>query len=129
MRLLLDTHCWLWIGSAPQRFSPRTRSIIDANDTELLFSAVSAWEIAIKHARGKLKLPAPPHVYVETRLKRTRTLPLSVTHVHALRSAELPRHHRDPFDRLLIAQAQIEDLRLLTADPQLRRYDVEIVEP
>lgn len=60
---------------------------------------------------------------------RTLTTPLPITHVHALRSGELPRHHRDPFDRLLVAQAQIEGLRLVTADPQIRRYDVDILEP
>ena len=129
MRLLLDTHAWVWIGSNPERFSDRTRSILEAAETDLLLSAASAWEIAVKHARGKLKLPVPPREYVETRLQHTRTLPLSVTHVHALRSAELPRHHRDPFDRLLVAQAQIEGLRIVTADPQIRRYDVEILEP
>jgi PIN domain nuclease of toxin-antitoxin system len=65
---------------------------------------------------------------VATRLRRTRTTPLAITHLHALRSAELPRHHRDPFDRLLIAQAQIEGLRLVTTDPRMRRYEVEILD-
>lgn len=128
MTLLLDTECWLWLGLKPERFSASIRLLIEAADTELRLSAASVWEIAVKHAKGKLPMPVAPSEYIQTRLARTRTMPLPITHVHALRSAELPPHHHDPFDRLLVAQAQIEGLRLVTADPQLRRYDVEILE-
>lgn len=94
---------------------------------ELLLSAASAWEIAVKHSLGRLRLPMDPAEYVPNRLAATRTSPLAIQHSHALRVARLPLHHRDPFDRMLIAQAQVEGLPLLTADPQLAAYDVEIL--
>lgn len=113
---------------APERFSAHTRPLIEAADTELVLSAASAWEIAVKHGAGKLPMPIPPFEYIQVRLRRTGTTALPITHVHALRSAELPRYHRDPFDRILVAQAQIEGLPLVTADRQLHRYDVEVIE-
>lgn len=127
MKILLDTQCWLWMLSAPERFSSHARALVVATENELCLSAASAWEIAIKYALGKLQLPEPPARYVPSRLRETRTSPLAVEHGHALRVAELPPHHRDPFDRLLIAQAQVEDLPILTADPVLSQYDVEII--
>jgi PIN domain nuclease of toxin-antitoxin system len=114
---------------APEQFSDSTRAQIAAEETNLVLSAASVWEIAIKYARGTLPLPQAPTEYVNERLKRTRTRPLPITHAHALRAGELPRHHRDPFDRLLVAQAQLEGLRLVTDDPHIRRYDVEILDP
>ncbi len=127
MKLLIDTQCWLWMVGDPDRLSRRARAIVSSDEHELFLSSASSWEIAIKHGLGKLTLPAPPVEFVPTRMQITRVLPLVVTHAHALRVAELPRHHRDPFDRLLVAQAQIESLSLLTADRQLRPYDVSIV--
>lgn len=129
MRLLVDTQCFLWMTSAPSRFSEVTRRLLLSQTTTLFFSAGSAWEIAIKHGLGKLALPQQPSQYVEDRLRRTRTTPLPISVAHALRVAELPPHHRDPFDRLLIAQAQLERLPVLTADRQFAAYDVEIVKP
>jgi PIN domain nuclease of toxin-antitoxin system len=129
MRLLVDTQCWLWMNAAPERLSPPVRRQIERNDTELFFSAASAWEIAIKFALGKLPLPEPPAKYVPNRLRLTRTAVLAITDRHALHVADLPSHHRDPFDRLIIAQAQIERLRILTADPQFDSYDVDVLAP
>ncbi len=111
----------------PERFSRRARAIVSSDRHELLLSSVSSWEIAIKHGLGKLDLPAPPVEFVPTRMQTTGVLPLVVTHTHALRVSELPGHHRDPFDRLLIAQALTESLSILTADRQFRRYDVPLV--
>ena len=128
MRVLLDTQCWLWMAAAPDRLSPRARALVETTDHELLLSAASAWEIAIKHALGKLTLPEPPERYVPSRAAALRTLPLAIEHDHALRVAALPPHHRDPFDRLLVAQAQIEDVPILTADPVFARYDVSVIE-
>ena len=127
MRLLVDTQCWLWMVSDPERLSRRARAVVASDRHDLLLSAVSSWEIAIKHTLGKLDLPAPPSEFVPTRMQVTGVLPLIVTHSHALRVATLPEHHRDPFDRLLIAQALEESLSILTADRQFRRYDVPIV--
>ncbi len=100
--------------------------MLGARSNDLLLSAASSWEIAIKYAIGKLPLPQPPSVYVPTRMETSGTTGLPIQHSHSLRVAELPRHHRDPFDRLLIAQAQVERLTIVTADRQLERYDVDI---
>lgn len=128
MKLLLDTQCWIWIALTPDRFSDSARTVVEAEENELLLSAASAWEIAIKYAARRLPLPEAPKEYIEARLRRTRTTPLEITYRHALQAGALPRHHGDPFDRLLIAQAQIEGLKVITADPQFRRYDVEVIE-
>ena len=127
MRLLLDTQCWLWMAASPERLSARARALVETTDNELYLSAASAWEIAIKHSLGKLSLPEPPARYVPSRLDATRTLALAIEASHALHIATLPPHHRDPFDRLLVAQAQLEDLPILTADPVLARYEVTTI--
>lgn len=85
------------------------------------------WEIAIKYGLGKLELPDAPARTVPELMTRTATTPLPIHHSHALHVAELPPHHRDPFDRLLIAQAQLEALPIMTADPQFEPYEIEIL--
>jgi PIN domain nuclease of toxin-antitoxin system len=127
VRLLLDTRVWLWMLGEPERLSRRARTLILDDDNELLLSAVSAWEIAIKQRLGKLHLDGPADEWVPARMERTRVTPLPVLHHHALRVATLPLHHRDPFDRLLIAQAELEELPIITADGAFARYDVKVV--
>jgi len=127
MRILLDTQCFLWMSLAPERFNARTRELVEAQETLLYLSAASAWEIAIKHALGKLRLPQPPVTYVPVRVAALGVQPLPIDQQHALQVATLPPHHRDPFDRLLIAQAQLDDLSILTADPLFDAYDVSII--
>jgi PIN domain nuclease of toxin-antitoxin system len=129
MRLLLDTHVWLWLQVSPERLSEDMLALLADVRNEILLSAASCWEIAIKYGLGKIALPAAPSVYVPSRMVESGTLPLTVLPVHALRVAELPPHHRDPFDRLLVAQAQHERLPLVSADPALRPYDVELRAP
>lgn len=128
-RVLLDTHCWLWLQAEPERFSPDVLRELGDPSVELLLSAASAWEIAIKYALGKLPLPEPPASYVPSRLARSGTTELFISNSHALHVASLPSHHRDPFDRLLVAQAQLERLVILSADPLLGPYDVELRQP
>ncbi|MGH9410384.1 MAG: type II toxin-antitoxin system VapC family toxin [Vicinamibacterales bacterium] len=127
MRILLDTQCWLWMALAPGRLSPDARMLLESREHMVYFSAASAWEIAIKHALGKLRLPDAPEAYVPDRVAVLAVQPLPIDHAHALRVSALPPHHRDPFDRLLVAQAQIEGLTILTSDPQIRAYDVDAV--
>lgn len=115
------------MNAALDRFSTPARRLIEGLDHELILSAASAWEIATKHALGKLRLPVPPREYLASRLALTRVVPLAISHDHALRTGELPPHHRDPFDRLLIAQAQIERLAVLTSDPKFDAYDIETI--
>jgi|SRR5688572_18369460 PIN domain nuclease of toxin-antitoxin system len=126
MRFLLDTQVWLWMQASPERISEDALAMLQDPANELLLSAASAWEIAIKYALGRLALPVPPHEYVPDRMRGSGVAALPVDHGHALQVAVLPPHHRDPFDRLLVAQAQLEALVLLTADRSLRPYDVEL---
>ena len=128
MRILLDTQCWLWMNASPERFRPATRELIETDATELLFSAASALEIAVKYSLKKLRLPMSPGDYVESRLRQTRATPLSISYQHALWAGELPPRHRDPFDRLLVAQAQLEHVPILTADRSFQLYDVDVLD-
>jgi PIN domain nuclease of toxin-antitoxin system len=112
---------------SPERFSPETLDLVEDRSTELLLSAASSWEIAIKHALGRFILPAPPAEYVPSRMLATGVRGLAIEHRHALHVSTLPPHHRDPFDRLLVAQAQLEGVPILSVDRQLSAYDVEIV--
>lgn len=123
MRILLDTHCWLWLQVSPERLPAEIRDLLADPEHDLYLSAASAWEIAVKWALGKLPLPAPPAEYVPLRLERQGVAGLPVEPRHALQVASLPRHHRDPFDRMLVAQAQLEDLHLLTADRTFSAYE------
>jgi PIN domain nuclease of toxin-antitoxin system len=127
VRILLDTHCWLWWLISPERLSASALGSFRSREHELFLSAASAWEIAIKYSSGRLRLPLEPGEFVRSRLAASETIPLAVHHNHALQVAHLPRHHADPFDRLLIAQAQVEGLAVMTADPSFRAYDVEVI--
>ena len=127
MRALLDTHAFLWWNMNAPELSPRAREVIADGRNEIYLSAASAWEIAIKASCGKLALPAAPEQYVGERLILHRFLALPVEVSHALRVYALPDIHRDPFDRLLVAQSQMERMPILTADDQIRRYEVEVI--
>jgi PIN domain nuclease of toxin-antitoxin system len=112
----------------PERLSHSTRSVLESSEHELLLSAASSWEIAIKYARGKLPLSEPPSEYVPASMTRTGVRGLPIEHAHTLAVCSLPPLHHDPFDRLLVAQAMLERLTIVTADRALGRYDVEIIE-
>jgi PIN domain nuclease of toxin-antitoxin system len=127
MRVLLDTHSFLWWDLDDARLSGAAREIMQDAGNEVLISAASIWEVAIKSAKGRLDLPDVPDRYVSDRLLRYRWTPLSIDHVHALRAASLPKIHADPFDRILVAQAQIESLPIVTTDAAITRYDVETI--
>jgi PIN domain nuclease of toxin-antitoxin system len=127
MRILLDTHVWLWLNGAPERLSQMARDLLHDGGNELYLSAASAWEIGIKHAAGKLSLPMAPEQYVPMRMAENGVLPISIHTSHALRASILPPHHRDPFDRMLVAQALVEGLQLITADARLGLYEVSLL--
>jgi PIN domain nuclease of toxin-antitoxin system len=124
MKLLLDTHIWLWWTGGLTALPKQAHDLIADKKNHILFSAASAWEIAIKYRLGKLTLPMPPGAYVSSRLASQHFEVLSINATHAAEVASLPDHHRDPFDRLLVAQAQIEGATLLTADRALKPYAV-----
>jgi PIN domain nuclease of toxin-antitoxin system len=124
LRLLLDTHVFLWLQTEPERLGDRLPTIEDTRN-ELLLSAASSWEIAIKHALGRLPLPEPPERYVPERMRAIGAAGLAVEHSHALATGTLPPLHRDPFDRLLIVQAAALDIPILTADAAISDYPVD----
>lgn len=127
MTYLLDTHVWLLLRTAPGRVDTAVRERLEDPDVDLLLSAASVWEIAIKYALGKLELPEAPGTYVPSRMRSDGVGALPITYTHALRVASLPFHHRDPFDRLLVAQAQVDALVLVTRDRVLERYEVDVL--
>ena len=127
MKALLDTHTFLWWNLDAPQLSETARDFISDGRNEIFLSAASAWELAIKYSKGRLELPETPEHYVAHRLTRHRfsTLPIQLS--HALQVYSLPEIHKDPFDRLLVAQSQLESLPLLTADAEIARYDVNII--
>lgn len=126
MNLLLDTHVFLWLQTEPERLGTHL-SLVQDRRNELVVSAATAWEIAIKHALGKLPLPDPPERYLPSRMRAIGARALPIAHSHALEVANLPALHRDPFDRLLVAQARLLEFTLLTADPAVAAYPAETI--
>jgi len=126
MKALLDTHTFLWAISEQEKLSERAREIYTGSH-DLLLSVASLWEALIKVKAGKLPLPRPtgPYLIRELRKNRIEVLPIKLDHV--LRTETLPVHHRDPFDRILIAQSLEENLPLVTSDPLFKRYGVQVV--
>jgi PIN domain nuclease of toxin-antitoxin system len=124
LRLLLDTHALLWVLGAPAELPDGIRTAIEDPTSVVFVSAANAWEMAIKQARGKLRYPAAE---LSAALHRPSLLALPVTIRHAAAAAGLPPHHRDPFDRMLVAQAQVEGLSLVSRDPAVRQYQVTVL--
>jgi len=127
VRVLLDTHVLIWWAADDPRLSRRARSVLSDRANELWFSVASAWELVIKSHVGKLTLPEAVTEYIPSRLSwyAIQSLPIEMRHV--LGVAELPLHHRDPFDRLLAAQSRLENLPIVTADPRVVQYQVETI--
>jgi PIN domain nuclease of toxin-antitoxin system len=126
MRLLLDTCAFLWFVTGDSRLSRRARRALEHTQAEVILSAVSVWEIAIKASLGRLSLPAPVDTYIGEKIASGFVLiPIEWTHAAAVE--RLPLHHRDPFDRLLIAQALSENLPIVTSDAGFSAYGVKVV--
>ena len=127
MKLLLDTHIWLWMKSDRDRIASSVRRRLSRDSASLYLSAACVMEISIKQAIGKLRLGIRTSEWVDD-LVSEGVIPLAVRIEHALVVGGLPPHHRDPFDRALIAQAQVESLTLVTADPRILRYDIPTID-
>ncbi|TEU13232.1 MAG: type II toxin-antitoxin system VapC family toxin [Anaerolineales bacterium] len=127
MKVLLDTHAFLWWVTDSPKLSARARKVIQDSNNELFFSAASGWEIAIKAQLGRLQLPDNLEQFIMEQLSLNAILVLPIQLHHALRVYTLPQYHRDPFDRVLVAQSQIENLPILTADAQITPYTVETI--
>ena len=126
LKLLLDTHAFLWFASGDRRLSRPARLALERDGAELYISAPSVWEMAIKAALGRLRLPAPVGTYVAGKVAGGYRM-LPVTWPHAAGVEQLPLHHRDPFDRLLVAQARAEGYAVVTRDRVFRKYGVDVV--
>jgi PIN domain nuclease of toxin-antitoxin system len=124
MRLLLDTHVFLWTTLTPSKLSAAAREAIADRANEVFISAAVAWEMVVKFPTGKLQLPTNPANYVPSRIKAFGFTSLPITQDHVLAVASLPSIHADPFDRIMIAQAQIEGLTLVTRDAASLTYPV-----
>jgi len=127
MRLLLDTQAFLWWDDSPERLSAAAQAAIKDPANELLLSVVSVWEMAIKMQLGKLRLTTPLAERISSQQARNQFAVLPVELRHTLQLTELPLHHKDPFDRLLVAQAQVEGAALVSGDAALRHYAVTIL--
>jgi len=124
MNLLLDTHAFLWVVDDSPALSREARREISNGRNLVFVSAATAWEIAIKQLLGKLRAPFADYLE-ELRLNRLMTL--DITSEHAIAVGRLPLHHKDPFDRMLVAQAQVEKLTIVTHDRRIRAYDVRVI--
>ncbi|PYS86820.1 MAG: PIN domain nuclease [Acidobacteria bacterium] len=126
MKLLVDTHIFLWILSEPRRFSSKARAFLENTISNQFFlSDVSAWEASIKFGLGKLKLPEEPELFFSDRVRHAGYFHLRIDLSHVTRVHSLPHVHGDPFDRLLISQATAEDLTIISDDPVFERYSVD----
>jgi PIN domain nuclease of toxin-antitoxin system len=127
MKYLLDTNVWLWSLDSPELIGDEGRQILERGEEEIYLSAVTSWEISIKMRLGKLDFPGPPAKHVAQFMVKQGLRPLSINHSHAARLYDLPAHHGDPFDRMLIAQALVEDMAILTSDRSFKRYSAPLL--
>jgi PIN domain nuclease of toxin-antitoxin system len=127
MKYLLDTTVWLWSVGPTEIIGKAGLQVLTNGEEEIYLSAASVWEVAIKVRIGKFNLPEPPPVYVPSRMAAQGIRSLQITQNHALKVSELSLHHRDPFDRLLIAQAMVEEMTILTADRAFAKYPVDVL--
>jgi PIN domain nuclease of toxin-antitoxin system len=128
MKILLDTQIFLWMFLMSSRISVNVETLLQDSTNELFLSSASSWEISIKYAAGKLKLPSAPEIYVPSRMKMANLKRIEITHEHTLAIANLPPIHKDPFDRILIVQANVENLTLLSADSFFGNYSVKPID-
>ena len=127
MRLLLDTHVFLWAIAEQSRLSDRVRGWLEDADNEAWVSMASIWEIAIKAGLGQLDLPTDLGRFLATQLADSSFKVLPIGFEHAVAVRDLPLYHRDPFDRLLIAQSRIERLALISRDARIKAYEIEVL--
>jgi PIN domain nuclease of toxin-antitoxin system len=127
VKYLLDSKIWLWSIYAVEKINDACREILENGRQEVYFSAATAWELSIKARLGKLHLPGPPGQCIPAFMAKQGLRPLPVSHLHAVKVYDLPLHHDDPFDRLIIAQAVMESMTVLTSDKAFRKYSVDVL--
>ena len=126
MQYLLDTHVLIWWITSDNRLSARATSLIRNRRSQIYWSVASSWELAIKHALGRLEFDEPPDDLIPAELSRNHIEILTIQNHHAFLAGKLPSHHKDPFDRMLIAQARIESLGLISNDSKFKLYDADV---
>ncbi len=127
MKLLLDTHIFLWLNFEPEKLSDHIRDVCSDSANQLYLSIVSPWEIQIKQQLGKLKFQSPLNKLINVQIEQNDLilLPIQLKHIYAL--SDLPHIHKDPFDRLLIAQSHVESMRLVSTDKKFQQYSVVVI--
>lgn len=124
MKYLIDTHAFLWYSINDPQLTPKVKDIIENIDHEIFLSVASVWEIVIKHQLGKLVLPTKPEIFITEQLEINHFSTLSINLFHTFESKDLPFHHKDPFDRMLVAQSIVENIPVITADSKLKEYGI-----
>jgi PIN domain nuclease of toxin-antitoxin system len=127
VKYFLDSVIWLWSIYAVEKMNDACREILENGREEVYFSAATAWELSIKARLGKLNLPGPPGQCIPAFMAKQGLRPLPVTHLHAVGVYDLPSHHDDPFDRLIIAQAIAEGMTVITSDKLFKKYPVDVL--
>lgn len=127
MKALIDTHVFLWWITDDSRISNRAIEFMTEGSNDLFFSSASCWEIAIKSDLGRIELPDKPESFITSQLNVNGIEPLPIYLRHALNIVNLPGIHKDPFDRMLISQAQLEELPIISSDKIIKKYDIEVI--
>jgi PIN domain nuclease of toxin-antitoxin system len=122
--VLVDTHALVWMLHEPEQLSPKAREVLSDLSNDVLLSVACAWELALKHALGKINLGMPFRPFLEGAIRRARLTMVPITLEHLDRVGELPHHHRDPFDRMLVAQALADGVACVSRDERLDSYGV-----
>lgn len=127
MTFLLDTHTFLWLAVAPENLSPTVLTLVERGETELLLSAASGWEIALLYKLGRIVLPESPDTFIPMIMQALQVTPLPIGFIAAITAASLPLIHKDPFDRILVAEALRNDIAILSKDEIIPRYGVQVI--
>jgi len=127
MKYLLDTHAFLWFVTDDDKLSSNARSIIKNSNNEVYFSAASAWEMSIKVSLGRLTIKEDLEPFIIKQLAENNFSTLSITIFHSIYTSKLPEIHKDPFDRMIVAQSKVENLSLISKDKNIKKYKVPVV--
>jgi PIN domain nuclease of toxin-antitoxin system len=127
LKYLIDTVVWMWVLDSYERLRPAVRRVFEDGEDDVFLSPVTTWEISIKMRLGKLNFPGPPDRKVLEFMAEQRLQALPITHKHAAKVYDLPAHHSDPFDRMLIAQALVEEFTLISSDEMFKKYSVPLL--
>lgn len=127
MKYIIDSHTFLWYSILDERISTELYALISDIENEIYLSVASVWELSIKYQLKKLELPVEPGIFIIEQMSKNEILPLEINLYHALEVSKLPYHHKDPFDRILVAQSLIENIPIITRDDKFKDYGVQVI--